>query len=389
MNAPASTPLLTSLLALLLLLAASPRLQAQADWVAKLKPEVNPDLQDLPANTWKRLQPKGDAFDHPKTEVGLVYDEQVGVVVYFGGCSAGYCNSVWLYHVGSNTWKEVLPWLKGKEEDTGKPIGQCGYYAAYNSDLGLYFKHRAGSGTADGRGGRGRDSNSWTLDVRKLTWERVAMGPHDGGTPEWPGAYCCYGLVYDRDAKRAILYGGMGDESGTWAFDFAKKKWTNLKPKTAPPPLFLHSMVYDAANKVTLLFGGQTGNYENGKTLNETWAYHADTNTWEKRNPPTAPEPREQAQACFDSVNGVMILFGGHANVYPKRWDGRVYTDTWVYDYKTDTWTEMKPKDAPAGSSVRFMAFDPVNNVAINVHDGGPKKQTWAYRYKKANAREP
>lgn len=181
----------------------------------------------------------------------------------------------------------------------------------------------------------------------------------------------------------------MGDESGTWAFDFDKKKWTNLKPKTSPPPLFLHSMVYDSTNEVTLLFGGQTGGYENGTTANETWAYHADRNTWEKRNPRNAPAPRAQAQACFDSVNGVMILFGGHANVYPKRWEGRVYTDTWVYDYKTDTWTEMKPMDAPAGSSVRFMAFDPVNNVAINVHEGGPKKQTWVYRYKKAATSKP
>jgi hypothetical protein len=353
-----------------------------AEWVAKLKPEVNSDLKDLPDNTWKLLKPKGDTFDHPKTEVGLVYDENLGGVVYFAGCSAGYCNSVWLYHVGSNTWKEVLPWLKGKEEDTGKPIGQCGYYAVYNSDLGLYFKHRAGSSTADGRGGRGRDSNSWTLDVPKLTWERVSTGPHEGTNPGWPGAYCCYGLVYDRHAKRAILYGGLEDDGGTWAFDFDKKKWTNLKPKESPPPLFLQSMVYDSVNKVTLLFGGQIGNYLTGKTSNETWAYHFDTNTWEKRKPAKAPAPRAQAQACYDSVNGVMILFGGHSEVYPKRGEGRFYTDTWVYDYKADTWTEMKPKDSPEGSSVRFMAFDPVNNVAINVN-GGAKKQTWVYRYKK------
>lgn len=356
-----------------------------ADWVAKLKPEVNPDLKDLPDNTWRLLKPAGDTFDHPKTEVGLVYDEKVGGVVYFAGCSAGYCNSVWLYHVGSNTWREVLPWVKGREEDTGKPIGQCGYYAAYNSDLGLYFKHRAVSSTADGRGGRGRDSNTWALDGRALKWERLAAGPHDAAGPDWPGAYCCYGLVSDRDAKRALMYGGMGDEGSTWAFDFEKKTWANRKPKASPPPLFLHSMVYDSVNKVTLLFGGQTGGYSAGKTLSETWAYRWDDNTWEKRSPRTAPPPRAQAQACFDSVNGVMILFGGHSEVYPKRSEGRWYMDTWVYDYRADTWTEMKPKDGPDGSSVRFMAFDPVNDVAINVNGAGPKKQTWVYRYKRCD----
>jgi hypothetical protein len=385
---PRTKSLAPCLAALLLLTARSP-LAAQAKWVAKLKPEVNPALVGLPDNTWKLMHPKGDAFNHPKAEVGLVYDEGVGAVVYFGGCSAGYCNTVWLYHVGSDTWKEVLPWVKGREEDTGKPIGQCGYYAVYNNDLGLYFKHRGGSSTADGRGGRGRDSNSWTLDVRNLTWRRVASGPHEGRRPDWPPAYCCYGLAYDRDAKRAILFGGLEGDRGTWAFDFRKKQWKDLEPKTSPPPLFLHSMVYDSVNKVTLLFGGQAGGYATGKTVNETWAYHADTNTWQRRKPRSAPPPRAQAQACYDSVNGVMIVFGGHAEVYPRRSEGRFYTDTWVYDYKKDTWTDMSPKTFPPGSSVRFMAFDPVNNVAVNVTGHGAKKQTWVYRYRKGKAVRP
>jgi hypothetical protein len=143
-------------------------------------------------------------------------------------------------------------------------------------------------------------------------------------------------------------------------------------------------MVYDSVNKVTLLFGGQAGNYSAGKTVNETWAYSHARNTWEKRAPAKAPAPRAQAQACFDSVNGVMILFGGHAEVYPRRSEGRFYTDTWVYDYRADTWTEMRPMVSPSSSSVRLMAFDPVNNVAVNVSGGGAKKQTWVYRYRKA-----
>ena len=49
----------------------------------------------------------------------------------------------------------------------------------------------------------------------------------------------------------------------------------------------------------------------------------------------------------------------------------------------------MKPKNFPSNSSVRFMAFDPVNNVAINVGDGGGKKQTWVYRYKRGERGQP
>jgi len=82
-----------------------------------------------------------------------------------------------------------------------------------------------------------------------------------------------------------------------------------------------------------------------------------------------------------------MILFGGHAEVYPKRTEGKYYSDTWVYDYKADAWTEMKPKLSPSSSAVRFMAFDPMNNVAINVSGDAARKETWVYRYRKANRR--
>src|ERR1700734_3180146 len=88
------------------------------EWATQLKPAVNPDLADLPDNTWKLMKPKGDAFTHPKTEVGLVFDEKNGCVVYFGGCSSGYTNNLWLYHVGSDTWREVQPWTKNKEEES-------------------------------------------------------------------------------------------------------------------------------------------------------------------------------------------------------------------------------------------------------------------------------
>jgi hypothetical protein len=142
-------------------------------------------------------------------------------------------------------------------------------------------------------------------------------------------------------------------------------------------------MVYDSKNKVTLVFGGQTGGYSDGTSLNETWAYSHAKNSWEKMSAKNPPARRLQAQACFDSVNGVMIVTGGHANVYPKRDSGEWYDDTWVYDYAANTWTDMKPTVHPKRCDLRFMAYDPVNNVAINVASG-QKKETWVYRYKAA-----
>jgi hypothetical protein len=84
-----------------------------------------------------------------------------------------------------------------------------------------------------------------------------------------------------------------------------------------------------------------------------------------------------------------MLLFGGQAEVYPRRTEGRFYTDTWAYDHKADAWTEVRPKLLPASSAVHFMALDPVNNVTVNVSADGARKETWAYRYKKAGRTAP
>jgi hypothetical protein len=146
------------------------------------------------------------------------------------------------------------------------------------------------------------------------------------------------------------------------------------------------AMVYDSKNKVTLLFGGQTGSYSEGTNMNETWAYHFAKNLWEKLSPKDQPARRLQAQACYDSVNGVMLLCGGHANVYPKRDAGEWFDDTWAFDFAANTWTEMSPAVHPKRSDLRFMAFDSVNNVAINVARG-PGKETWVYRYKRPAAK--
>ena len=65
--ARAVLPALVGLLCLLLPARAAP--PEPGGWIAQLKPQVNPELADLPDNTWKLMKPKGDTFDHPKTEV--------------------------------------------------------------------------------------------------------------------------------------------------------------------------------------------------------------------------------------------------------------------------------------------------------------------------------
>jgi hypothetical protein len=62
-----------------------------------------------------------------------------------------------------------------------------------------------------------------------------------------------------------------------------------------------------------------------------------------------------------------------------------MHTDTWVYDYNSNTWSEMTPADNP--SSMGFMAYDAESDLCI-FHGGCLDwfekdiiSETWTYDY--------
>ena len=72
-------------------------------------------------------------------------------------------------------------------------------------------------------------------------------------------------------------------------------------------------------------------------TLNssETWAYDYNTNTWTQLNPGVNPGPiSEFGQAYLQAAKG-LLLFGGIMN------DSNLSDKTWLYDFKLNTWTEV------------------------------------------------
>ena len=118
-----------------------------------------------------------------------------------------------------------------------------------------------------------------TLEFNGLTWK-----PHllQIDFSNEPGRYSEQGaLSYDDNRGVIVLFGGLASKLGTdsypvnetWEYD--GEIWIQVHPTNPPTPRYGHTMVYDEARKVIVLFGGIDAD---GNRLNDTWEY--DGTTW-------------------------------------------------------------------------------------------------------------
>jgi hypothetical protein len=101
---------------------------------------------------------------------------------------------------------------------------------------------------------------------------------------------------------------------------------------------------------------------------------------WARRNPPVHTGPRDSHNMAYDSESDRVLLYGGHA-----RWPCTCNAETWVYDYATNTWTNMNPPGARPSERAEFgIAYDSESDRII-LHGGetqaGPNDETWAYDF--------
>ena len=78
-----------------------------------------------------------------------------------------------------------------------------------------------------------------------------------------PGPRSRHGLVYDRNARAIVLFGGVywdprwNLQSDTW--ELSDGQWSLVEDTTEPPARYRGAMVYDESRGFSVLFGGQNG----------------------------------------------------------------------------------------------------------------------------------
>lgn len=321
-----------------------------------LAPETSTPLPPTPS-PW--LHPSGRAHHQ------MVYDAECDQVFLFGGTIGGYMDpanassEVWSYEHTSTTWKEMTPW--------SGPQPMSAVAAAYDAESNRVILFGGGitfrTITLDDAEHYALEE-TWAYDCNTDTWTEMAKGP-----PRRLG----HQTVYHTDSDRIIVFGGfgVGGMNDTWAYDFNTDTWAEMKPGTSPPRRFYYSMAYDIESDRVLVWGGRD------LPDKRMWAYDFNTDTWEKMGSTEGPLNRNFADMVYDSNADRVILYGGLGK-----------DDTWAYDYNTNTWTEMKPDTNPGKLARHSMAYNPVLDKTIlfggRYYDSDPfiyMDETWVYDY--------
>jgi galactose oxidase-like protein len=159
-----------------------------------------------------------------------------------------------------------------------------------------------------------------------------------------PGTF--YHAMAQGQQLGVVLYGGVGNYSGTWIF--SNGNWQQVFPTTNPGPRYGHTMCYDPNRNVVVLFGGWYEGY-----LGDTWEW--DGVDWTQKITANTPGSRDVSQMAFDPVSGRVVLFGGQTGGGLAESD--YVNDTWTYDGAD--WRLEQPSHAPSPRQCHSMASTP------------------------------
>lgn len=309
----------------------------------------------------------------------LTYDQGNHELVMFGGCGATCpLGDTWVFNMTNllrPRWSQPMmgqtatarydavladqppgddPVLDGGIGAAGRLLGGPGYYFVAPSHGGLDW--------------------SW---VTASSLNEIPRAP--APVPRY-GASLAYDSVDDyvllvggcQFTKVTTNCGAMASASTTWLFK--NGSWVLGCAECGPSARWDSALTFDTASSEFVLFGGCEASDNScltGTVLGDTWTYSS--GSWTQLTPSPSPEARGDASVAYDSVDKVVVLFGGLGCT-------SLCPDTWTFS--SGTWTKWSGSN-PSARLGAASAWNGVSNEVLlfggMLSTGLPSAQTWVF----------
>ena len=165
-------------------------------------------------------------------------------------------------------------------------------------------------------------------------------------------------IAYDAASRRIYLFGGLDNSARNdlWFYSLAQRRWEEVRAQGAKPAArFGHTLLYDAARRRLLLFGGQASGF-----FSDVWAFGLDNGAWQQLAANEAgPSDRYGHSAILDEARGRMVISHGFTDA------GR-FDDTWAFDLASNRWSNITPSGArPLKRCLHHAVYDPANSQML------------------------
>jgi len=198
---------------------------------------------------------------------------------------------------------------------------------------------------------------------------------------ESPDARGYHQMAYDSESGLVILYGGQTgywldsneQKHDTWSFDPESEKWAPMHPATNPGGFGGGDMAYDSESDRIIL-----SIISDDLSTLQTWAYNVNSDAWTRLA--DGPKNMVGQRIVYDSESDRIIMFGGFE--FTKY---LLVSETWVYDFNTDTWTNMESRFHPQARNYHGMAYDSKADRVVlwggDLNGQANKNAVWTYDY--------
>lgn len=270
-----------------------------------------------------------------RTGQQMIYDPILDEIVLYGGNRGNGVRSsldtVWKYSISDSQWREI------SSETT--PVSRFSHHMVYlpiNRSIFLF----GGCKTSDYE----RLGDTWLYNLDNNTWEEVSPSVS-------PSARSDLALCYDSLKNRVLLFGGYNYDDNKlndlWVYYPNNNSWTELAPSSSPPSDYGHSLFYRNNGGDVYTFGRSST-----QNINDLWEYDTSANSWAKMTVASPiPSYRYWHNMRYSNISDVCLLFGGSSFNVDK-------DDSWIFNFTTDSWTEIQSDNNPPNRVVFSMCHD-------------------------------